>query len=146
MESRPPTNDQGPTPVFETPAIDQQPTAHPEPTANAVPTSTQLVELATPYAQEPASGICSAAEGDLVSVEIFPDIPSPRCVQVSAGQRLQVTNQTDQEITLELGPYVIQLAAGEVTVLDASLGTFLAPGAHVLGAAPFSGPELWLKE
>jgi hypothetical protein len=47
-------------------------------------------------------------------VEIFPDIPSPRGLKVTAAQRLVVVNRTDGEISVALGAMqaVIQPGAG----------------------------------
>ena len=43
--------------------------------------------LATPYAQEPAAGICASFEGEMVTVSLNPDIPDPRCAKVRRGSK-----------------------------------------------------------
>ena len=114
------------------------------PTPNPTPITPPV--LATPHAQQPAAGICGAVDGELALVEIFPDIPSPRCLQVTGTQRLLVTNQTGQGLRIRIGHHDLLLPAGEKAVIDAPLGNYLAPGVHLLDATPFSGPELWLVE
>lgn len=103
--------------------------------------------LATPYAASPAAGICAEAPSEtLVSVEIFPDIPSPRCLKVNASQKLQVFNRTDSTLQLSLGHLEHTLPPQEETILEEPFGDYLAPGVHRLSAKPFSGPEIFLVD
>jgi hypothetical protein len=135
-----------PTPAGDT----AQPTGI-SPTSQAPEAATQgdlpLPALATPYADSPAAGICAEAPGEaVISVEIFPDIPSPRCLKVTADQKLQVINRTDSALQLSLGRLEQKLQPQAETVLDAPFGDYLAPGVHILRAEPFSGPEILLAE
>lgn len=100
--------------------------------------------LATPASQEPAAGICMEAEGDTAVAEIFPDVPAPRCLKVTPGQRLVVINRTDSEISVSLGALSATLQPGQETSLDRSFDEYLEPGVHRLQASPYSGPEVWL--
>jgi hypothetical protein len=136
--------------LLPTPAGDAQPTGI-SPTSQAPEAATQgelpTPALATPYADSPAAGICAEAPGEaVISVEIFPDIPSPRCLKVSADQKLQVINRTDSALQLSLGRLEQKLQPQAETVLDAPFGDYLAPGVHILRAEPFSGPEILLAE
>jgi hypothetical protein len=105
------------------------------------------IALATPYALEPAAGICAGpVDGNVATIEIWPDVPMPRCLIVNSGQRLQVSNQTEGEVQIELGPFKKLLPTGGTYTLDCPLGSYLAPGVHNLRASPFSGPEIVLVE
>jgi hypothetical protein len=103
--------------------------------------------LATPYAVEPAAGICGGPlDGDTATVQIWPDIPEPRCLVVTPEQRLHVTNRTDENIQIKLGPFEVMLAAGETYIFDCPLESYLTPGIHQLLVSPFGGPEILLKD
>jgi hypothetical protein len=94
---------------------------------------------------EPASGICAGpGSSSLALVEIYPDVPSPRCLQVLPEQGLLVVNRTEVEIVARLGPHEIRLLPGEEGSLPAPFGSYLAPGVHRVTAVPYSGPELVL--
>jgi hypothetical protein len=109
-----------------------------------IPTPTYL--LATPYAQSPAAGICASFDGDLVVVNIYLDIPDPRCIKVRADQRLSVVNQTKSTLEISLGIYKASLLPGAETTFDAPFGMYLATGVHQLQVSPCCGPELVLEE
>lgn len=112
-----------------------------------LPENNPPIELATPYALQPAAGICGGPlDDEFASVEIRPDIPSPRCLQVSADQKLRVVNRTDEVLSIKLGRLTGQINPGEALTLDEPFGNILRPGVHLLTASPFSGPELWLGE
>ncbi|UCC76671.1 MAG: hypothetical protein JSW37_14385, partial [Anaerolineales bacterium] len=100
--------------------------------------------LAPPDSDEPASGVCAEGQGDVVAVDINPDVPSPRCVKVTSQQRIEVHNRTQSAVELKLGFKRAQVEASGTYNFEQPVGEFLAPGVHVLLAAPFSGPEVWL--
>ena len=102
--------------------------------------------LATPYAQQPAAGICASFEGEMVTVTVFPDIPDPRCSKVRADQKLTVINQTQNTIQVTIGEFTTSLEPGDKTIFDTPFGEYLAPGVHQLQVSPCCGPELWLGE
>lgn len=116
-----------------------------------VPTSTILIPtptylLATPYALSPAAGICASFEGDTVVVNVYPDIPDPRCIKVRADQRLSVVNRTQNTLEISLGIYKASLTPGAETTFDAPFGTYLATGVHQIQVSPCCGPELFMEE
>lgn len=113
----------------------------------APPTLEASPPLATPYADSPAAGICMESPGEsVVSVEIFPDMPSPRCLKVSAEQKLMVINRTGIALQVSLGAVESSLTPGGDGMLDRTFGEYLEPGVHVLLADPYFGPEIWLVE
>jgi hypothetical protein len=101
--------------------------------------------LATPYAQEPASGICAEFEGSLVSVSLRPDVPDPRCVRARPDQHLSIKNDTDQDLQVSIGDFQAELAPGQEIAFETPFGEYLAPGVHQLttSATP-GGSEIWL--
>jgi len=110
------------------------------------PTAQVMIVQATPYASSPAAGICAGpAEGQTASIEIWPDMPNPRCLQLSPKQYLQVTNHTDTSLQYRLGHFSGELEVGETILLEQQVGSFLAPGVHLFMVSSYSGPELWLK-
>ncbi len=102
--------------------------------------------LAPPDAEQPAAGICAEGQDEVVAVDINADMPSPRCVKVTSQQRIEVRNRTQSALQLELGFKRAQVEAGGTYRFGQPVGEFLAPGVHVLLAAPFSGPEVWLVQ
>ena len=130
---------------------DQQPvlSTSPQPIATGLPTTPQTIvtSLATPVSDSPASGICEARPGDVVTVTLTADIPVPRCLEITAEQHIGLQNSTGQALLFTFGPYSGELAPGDNAVLEAASGTFLASGVHrvVITAGFANGPELWLK-
>jgi hypothetical protein len=102
--------------------------------------------LSTPYAQEPAAGICASFEGEVVTINLYPDIPDPRCSQVRADQILKVNNQTQVTLEVSIGSFIDNLAPGASITFDTQFGDYLAPGVHQLQVTPCCGAELWLVE
>ncbi len=114
--------------------------------AGATATISSPAELATPYAEVPTAGICAGPlSEDVANVAIWPDVPDPRCLKITPQQRLQVLNQTQETVQIQLGHFEATLQPGEAYLLDSPLGSYLAPGVHLMQAAPYSGPELWLE-
>jgi hypothetical protein len=124
----------------------------PSPTQIRFPETSTPVEaapetLATPQSDSPAAGICDFYPGDLVTFEIYPDMPSPRCARATPGQRLRVVNRTEQEVRFWIGGYEFTLQPSQEQVIDAELSTYLAPGVHQVSTTAYvgeGGPELWL--
>jgi hypothetical protein len=105
-----------------------------------------MLALITPISEYPAAGICAGpAEGEITDVVIYPDIPDPRCLRISANQTLQVTNQTDRRLEIDLGPFHANIQPGETYLFLTPFGEFLSPGVHSLLASPYGGPQLWLE-
>jgi hypothetical protein len=121
-----------------------QPGTHP---ISPTPTNTvQSSTLSTPYAQQPAAGICASFESELVVVTLNPDVPDPRCSKVRADQKLKVINQTQNTLQVSIGSFRTSLEAGAEIVFDTPFGDYLAEGVHQLQVDPCCGPELWLEE
>jgi len=113
----------------------------------AAPPSASPATLVPADASEPAAGICAEpGSSSLALVEIYPDVPNPRCLRVLPEQGLLVVNRTEVEIVVRLGPHESRLLPGEEGALRAPFGSYLAPGVHRVEAAPYSGPELILAD
>ena len=97
-------------------------------------------------ADAPTAGICAQPpSGDVVTITINVDVPSPRCSQIKATQRLQVINNTGAAVEIDLGAVYASVGPGEGQTLDRPVGTYLAPGVHLLRTAPLAGgAEIWL--
>jgi hypothetical protein len=116
------------------------------PTASLTATTPKTtLSLATPYAQEPAAGICGSFEGEMVTVTLNPDIPDPRCSKVRPEQKLTVINQTQNTLQVSIGSFTTSLEPGTSTIIDTPFGEYLAQGVHQLQVTPCCGPELWLE-
>ncbi len=102
--------------------------------------------LATPYAQEPASGICATFDGDVVTITLNADVPDPRCAKVRHDQTLKVVNNTVSPLTVSIGPFKSALLAANSYSIDVPFGDYLEPGVHQLEVSPCCGAELWLVE
>lgn len=118
--------------------------------SSAAPTPTfaitvQSHPMATPYAQEPAAGICASFEGEMVVVTLNPDIPDPRCSKVRQDQKLRVINKTQNTLEVSIGSFTASLEPGAETIFDTPFGEYLASGVHQLQVSPCCGPELWLE-
>ena len=100
--------------------------------------------LKSPDSNQPASGICDPVAGDVVTVNINTDVPSPRCVKVTAHQRLQVINATEGSVEVQLAQFTVQLQPGQAQLFAASFASYLAPGVHWLRVTGGNGPEIWL--
>ncbi len=112
----------------------------------ASPTAQVMSAPATPYASSPAAGICGGPlAGQIAPIEIWPDTPNPRCLQLSPDQYLQVTNHTDTSLQYRLGHFSGELKAGETVVLEQQVSGYLSPGVHLFLVSSYGGPELWLK-
>jgi len=111
-------------------------------------TASPEATLAPPDAQQPAAGICADLLGELVTLEISPDVPSPRCARVTADQHLEVVNHTQVVIVVRLAGYEAQLEPGGAFRIEAPLGSYLETGVHWLKIEDHAAnaPELWLIE
>jgi hypothetical protein len=101
--------------------------------------------LATPYAQQPAAGICASFDSSIVTITINPDIPDPRCAKIKPDQTLAVVNNTQDPLLVTIGKYAASVEPGEKTMFATPFGEYLAPGVHQLQVSPCCGAELWLE-
>lgn len=116
-------------------------------TATQIPKPPDQAQLlATPEAQKPAAGICGRAEGDLVIVTIYPDVPDPRCVIIAPDQMLKVINSRGESIQVSLGSFEAVLDPGGEYTVNIPFGEYLAPGVHTIKVSPCCGASLWLQE
>lgn len=100
--------------------------------------------LKPPDSDQPAAGIFDPIVGDVVTVNISADVPSPRCVRVTGDQRLQVANATDGMVQVQLAQFNVQLQPGQAQLFDALFGLHLAPSVHWLRVTGGNAPEIWL--
>jgi cytoskeletal protein RodZ len=120
------------------------------PTTSATTVAPPAGSLEPPDADVPAAGVCARADTSVVVVEVVldPDVPSPRCTEVTADQRLVVRNATTEAVTVTLADFRVTVAPGESELLDRPFGQYLAPGVHRVSTGALyggSGPEIWLK-
>jgi hypothetical protein len=134
----------GPAPSAAAP----KPTAAPMPEATAVESRDATPGLRPADGDTPAAGIClGPTEEAVVTIELFPDIPSPRCSYATPDQRIRFVNRMDEQVTLALGRYSASVPAGAAVLFDAPAGTYLAPGVHVIDASlPSARAAIWLRE
>ena len=102
--------------------------------------------LATPYALEPAAGICATFDGTVVTVTLNADVPDPRCAKVRPDQTLKLINNTISPLTVSIGEFKSALLAANAYAIDVPFGDYLEPGVHQLEVSPCCGAELWLVE
>ncbi len=101
--------------------------------------------LATPYALQPAAGICASFEGEMVTINLNIDISDPRCSKVTADQKLTVINQTLTTLQVSIGSFNSNLLPGGAYTVDVPFGDYLAEGVHQLQVSPCCSAELWLE-
>jgi hypothetical protein len=105
--------------------------------------------LAPSESDTPAAGVCPVDTDDIVTFTLSPDVPSPRCLQLTGRQKVRIANPSAAgAVTVAIGgtePRVID--EGGSTTYDATLGTFLAPGVHGIRTSDYDGggPEIWLR-
>ncbi len=136
-------------------ATSAKPTLAPTTTTTPGPaaTPTPVPLMRPPDSQMPIAGICSVVfiDFDFVTITRQPDTPSPRCLTVTANQRLSYVNQTADQIRVILGRFDLLIPQGETGLLDAPVGTYLLPGVHIVSVSDadgreIGGGEVWLIE
>lgn len=102
--------------------------------------------------QGPAAGACGTANGTVIVIGIYPDTPEPRCAQVRADQRLEVTNDTNKfgqagnPITVTFADFPPRhLNVGQSTLFDRPFGDYLETGDHIVHVDGAAGAEVWFK-
>lgn len=122
-------------------------TQPPETTETTESTTTDTTEpqggpLKPPDGDQPTSGCTPAGE-----VALGAEGPAPACIRVTADQRLQVRNDTDQQVTVSVGGWVTgTVEPGQSGVVGGRFGGYLEPGVHRVTVSPYPhpGPEIWL--
>ena len=119
----------------------------PSPSASPSPVAKTVIKA---DAAAPAAGSCLGATG-VATVTLNPDIPSPRCVQLSSAQTWKYLNQTGQTVTVYDGDAAVTIPNGQTGSFDFTKFSF-GPGVHTekvfVGTTAFyggSGPEIWVK-
>jgi hypothetical protein len=113
--------------------------------ATAIAPTPTAATLRPADSAEPAAGICASSAASEVAIRVISgNMPEPRCIQVAADQRLQFTNDTSEEVRIQLGKFDATIPAGEVQMFDAPAGSFLAPGVHYATVSGGSIPAIWL--
>ncbi len=121
-----------------------------EPPASAS-AAARIIQRSPATGREPgepkgAAGACGRAHGEIPTLTIEPDVPSPRCLVVSPRQRLRVLNETGAEgaqgakITIDFAGFHAAIPLGESVILEDRLGTYLMPGSHYLQVHGGPGP------
>jgi hypothetical protein len=88
--------------------------------------------------------MCANPEGETVVVNLYADIPDPRCSQVRPNQMLTVANQTQDTLEVSIGRFATSLEPGDEFNIGTPFGEYLAPGVHQLQVVPCCGAEIWL--
>ncbi len=106
---------------------------------------TPTFALATPYAQQPAAGICASVDAGVVTITINVDAPSPRCARVLPDQTLTVVNKTLNTVQVSIGRFSSSILPGAAYTITVPFGDYLAPGVHQLTVTKYFSAELWLE-
>jgi hypothetical protein len=125
------------------------PTTEGGPTVTATPfTPIPTYVLAPAESDFPAAGTCNPQpDSDVVTFDLVPGIPSPRCAQVMQDQHLQIENHTGQTVEIMFATSTITITDRQSADLEEAVGTYLAPGVHVAHVDFYggSGPEVWVQ-
>lgn len=90
-----------------------------------VPETTTPTVLATPGSQETATGTCTKADGEQVTVTLCAEVPDPRYTRVTPDQILNVVNQREEEILVRIGPFELNIPPGGEHLFDTRFGEYL---------------------
>ena len=96
----------------------------------------------------PAAGACARIAGRIVTIAAMPDTPQPRCVVVTADQRLRVVNRAaGAVVAVRFAAFPTQeLKLGQAVLYTPPMGRFLAPGVHDVHISLYAGSaEVWLR-
>jgi hypothetical protein len=133
------------------------PEAEPRAGASSAPVRTEKLERSAGGGKEPgaegppAAGVCPRSHAKVVSFQLLSDVPGPRCQVIGPGQRLQLINLTGEPgvkpvpVMLDWAGFHRKIEPHQAVVLDALVGTYLAPGVHEIETEGAPGPTVWLK-
>jgi hypothetical protein len=99
----------------------------------------------------PAAGVCPESSKPVMSVDLHPDTPSPRCVVLHPDQRLRIVNLTNSwrgkasVVRIDFAGFRTKLAPGHAAILDAPAGSYLGTGTHGLALEGAPAPQVWVK-
>ncbi|MGD8455909.1 MAG: hypothetical protein PVF83_05955 [Anaerolineales bacterium] len=100
---------------------------------------------ATPIAESPAAGICGKLDSEIVTITIYPDIPDPRCMEVTWEQKLRVVNRRGEVLQVSIGRFEAEIPVDGEYTFDMAVGEYLMPGVHLIQVSPCCSPEILLK-
>jgi hypothetical protein len=105
-------------------------------------TNNPTKSLISADSQTPATGTCIEVSSDqTVSVAIGLDnVPNPRCTKVTSNQKLNIINNSSNPIDITQASPKTSIQPGKSFEFPQTLGSFLAPGVHLIG-----GAEIWLQ-
>lgn len=94
----------------------------------------------------PAAGVCGRSSKPLVTIELFPDVPSPRCVEVSGAERLRLVNrsgaygQQASVISVRFAGFAAKIQPNHAVIFAEPFGNYLRPGTHSVEVSGAPGP------
>lgn len=94
----------------------------------------------------PAAGVCGRPSTALVTIELFPDLPSPRCVEVTGAERLRLVNrsgaygQQPALVSVWFAGFAAKIRANQAVVFAEPFGDYLRPGTHSVEVSGAPGP------
>jgi hypothetical protein len=103
--------------------------------------------LDPPDGDYPATGVCGLAEGAIGTVALGRGdfVPQPGCLFIRHDQLLRVVNDADIEVTVTLGTHLKATLAPSASITFAEpIGTYLAPGVHLLVFTAASAADIWV--
>jgi hypothetical protein len=105
-------------------------------------------QLKAADSQAPAAGICQDAIGATARVVLSVDGPSPRCIKVTATQKLEIYNESESEVRIWYNtlPELAVIAPRNTFVDTKKFGDVLELGVHKLQTSLGNGPEIWFVE
>jgi hypothetical protein len=133
------------------------PEAEPRAGASTAPVRTEKLERTGAGGKEPgaegppAASVCPRSHAKVVSFQLLSDVPGPRCQVIGSGQRLRLINLTGEPgvkpvpVELDWAGFHEKIEPHEAVVLNAPVGTYLAPGVHDIETKGAPGPTVWLK-
>jgi hypothetical protein len=86
----------------------------------------------------PASPVCGHSAGSIVNVALEPDVPQPRCVQVSANQELRLVNRTGDfgaqpsVASVRFAGFRARIEPNHAVIFAEPFGDYLMPGTHAV--------------
>ena len=81
-----------------------------------------------------------------MTITIEPGISSPRCAEMTAGQRMRVVNKSGDAVDVVLAQFQFNLPHEGEKLVDEPVGTYLAPGVHRLNVSPCCPADIVLIE
>lgn len=139
------TEDEAPETTESAPEPPPSNTTETAPPETTVTPTTRPPDLKPPDSDTPTAGVCGQVGGPVVEMTINVDVPDPRCMEVTPGQRLQVRNNTDEQVTVSFADFSATLAPGQSQQFNQPFGDYLQPGVHKVNASPYSGGEINLR-